>query len=105
VPFVFDRQINTCSSYFDLQLSDQRDKTKARALGYFLKVLFDLILDGLPVRHFIHRNCRVTRNLKTRFLFLEVRRGSKMAKTVRKSDVQSTILWNQRRHFAVLCHR
>jgi len=28
----------------------------------------------------------------TRFRFLEVKRGSKVAKTVRKSDVQSTIL-------------
>jgi hypothetical protein len=80
-------------------------KLKQELWAIFKKVLFGLIVDGLPVRHFIRRIYMVTHNLMTHFLFLEVRRGSKMAKTAGKSNVLATILWNQRRHFAVRCHR
>jgi hypothetical protein len=104
VPFVLYSQINTCSCYFNLKIFDQHDKPEAIALDY-LKKMFDFIVDGPPVRHFIHRNCMVTNNLMTRFIFLKVRRGSKMAKTVRKYDVLSTILWKQSRHFVVRCYR
>jgi hypothetical protein len=104
VPSVSDIQINTWSCYFNLKMYDKLEKTEARDLGYF-KFFFGLIADGLPVSHFIHRNYMMTHYLMTRFLFLEVRSGSKMVKTVGKSSVLSSLLWNRRRHYAARCHR